>query len=225
MNALANEALPLFLDKLVPSYVAVIISVSLVLFFGEIIPSAIFTGPNQLAISSKLAPFVKFILFVLAPIAWPIAKILDYFLHDDEHASLEKYNSNELRRDFSKRVTFSCPQRPFSGRFQTRSAPYQHQSAPYRPVQHVTVPNGLSSSFFRKRTKQLLCSTITIAISTSDINNKSNIIIINFSTNSSSRSINTKSVNNGGSSVVGSPCMFEMKVLLRRMMNRVRYWV
>ena len=76
------------------------------------------------------------------------------------------------------------------------------------------------SSFFRKRTKQLLCSTITIAISTSDINNKSNIIIINFSTNSSSRSINTKSVNNGGSSVVGSPCMFEMKVLLRRMMNR-----
>jgi metal transporter CNNM len=82
MNALANEALPLFLDELVPSYVAVIMSVTLVLFFGEIIPSAIFTGPNQLAISSKLAPLVRLVLFLLAPLAVPIAKALDYFLHD-----------------------------------------------------------------------------------------------------------------------------------------------
>ena len=64
MNALANEALPLFLDKLVPAYMAVILSVTLVLFFGEIIPSAIFTGPNQLAISSKLAPLVRLVLVV-----------------------------------------------------------------------------------------------------------------------------------------------------------------
>jgi metal transporter CNNM len=44
LNAMANEALPLFLDNLVPSYLAIIFSVTLVLFFGEIIPSAIFTG-------------------------------------------------------------------------------------------------------------------------------------------------------------------------------------
>lgn len=94
MNALANEALPLFLDELVPSYMAVILSVTLVLFFGEIIPSAIFTGPNQLAISSKLAPLVRLVLFLLAPIAWPIAKLLDYFLHDDE--TIEKYDRGEL---------------------------------------------------------------------------------------------------------------------------------
>jgi metal transporter CNNM len=96
MNALANEALPLFLDKLVPAYMAVIISVTLVLFFGEIIPSAIFTGPNQLAISSKLAPLVKIVLLILKPIAWPIAKALDYFLHHDESDTLEKYDRSEL---------------------------------------------------------------------------------------------------------------------------------
>ena len=65
MNAMANEALPLFLDKIVPGYVAVIMSVTLVLFFGEIIPSAIFSGPNKLAISSKLAPIVQFLLWIL----------------------------------------------------------------------------------------------------------------------------------------------------------------
>ena len=98
INAMANEALPLFLDKLVPGYVAVILSVTLVLFFGEIIPSAIFSGPNKLAISSKLAPVVKFLLWILCPLAWPIAKVLDKVLHEegDDNGALQKYDRGEL---------------------------------------------------------------------------------------------------------------------------------
>jgi len=46
LNATALEALPIYLDKLVPSFWAVFISVTIVLFFGEIIPMAICTGPN-----------------------------------------------------------------------------------------------------------------------------------------------------------------------------------
>lgn len=38
MNAACMEALPLFLDKLLPEIYAIIISVTAVLFFGEIIP-------------------------------------------------------------------------------------------------------------------------------------------------------------------------------------------
>jgi metal transporter CNNM len=34
------EALPIFLDKLVPEYLAIILSVTFVLIFGEIIPQA-----------------------------------------------------------------------------------------------------------------------------------------------------------------------------------------
>jgi metal transporter CNNM len=37
-NAAAMEALPLSLDKLLPAYAAIIVSVTGVLFFGEIIP-------------------------------------------------------------------------------------------------------------------------------------------------------------------------------------------
>ena len=46
VNAAVNEALPIFLDSLVPSWLAIVLSVTLVLFFGEIIPSAIFTGQS-----------------------------------------------------------------------------------------------------------------------------------------------------------------------------------
>ena len=76
-NALANEALPLFLDELVPSYAAVLLSVTLVLFFGEIIPSAVFTGPSKLRIAAAFKPFVDVLLVVLAPLAYPIALALD----------------------------------------------------------------------------------------------------------------------------------------------------
>lgn len=60
LNSMANEALPLFLDKIVPGYLAIILSVTMVLFFGEIIPSAIFTGPQRI----KIARYVQELLFL-----------------------------------------------------------------------------------------------------------------------------------------------------------------
>lgn len=87
LNSMANEALPLFLDKLVPSYVAVLLSVTLVLFFGEIIPSAVFTGPDRIQVAARLAPLVRFFICLFYPIAFPIAKVLDLLLHDDGDCS------------------------------------------------------------------------------------------------------------------------------------------
>ena len=58
-NAVAAEALPIFLDGLVTeSWQAIVISVTLVLFVGEIIPAAILTGPRQLQIAYYLVPLV-----------------------------------------------------------------------------------------------------------------------------------------------------------------------
>ena len=51
-----NEALPIFLNLIVPEYLAVILSVSFVLIFGEILPSAVFTGPKKLTICTPAAP-------------------------------------------------------------------------------------------------------------------------------------------------------------------------
>ena len=80
MNAFCMEALPLFLHKIVPEFMAVLISVILVLFFGEIIPQALCTGPDQVKIASKVAPLLRFLMWMTYPITYPIAKVLDHML-------------------------------------------------------------------------------------------------------------------------------------------------
>eukprot|EP00753_Platysulcus_tardus_P011914 PLAT3323.19.p1 GENE.PLAT3323.19~~PLAT3323.19.p1 ORF type:complete len:495 (+),score=183.70 PLAT3323.19:27-1487(+) len=93
-NAAAMEALPLFLDKMVPAYLAVILSVTLVLFFGEVIPQAVCTGPKKLMIGANSAPIVRLFMFILFPIAWPLGKLLDLVLGED-HAT--NYKRSELK--------------------------------------------------------------------------------------------------------------------------------
>ncbi|GAX18202.1 hypothetical protein FisN_25Hh186 [Fistulifera solaris] len=98
LNALAYESMPIFLDALVPSWVAIILSVTLILLFGEILPSAIFTGPNQLKLGYYSIPLVQVFLVITAPIAVPLAKLLDYMVHDGPASSHhhEPYNRGEL---------------------------------------------------------------------------------------------------------------------------------
>ena len=105
LNSLANEALPLFLDELFPSkYVAILVSVTLVLFFGEIVPSAVFTGPDQVKMAAGLVPLVKVVMFVTYPLAVPIAKLLDRVLHDDSGVG-GSHDNNTHDGEFDEDVT------------------------------------------------------------------------------------------------------------------------
>eukprot|EP00922_Rhytidocystis_sp_ex-Travisia-forbesii_P064066 GHVS01095262.1.p1 GENE.GHVS01095262.1~~GHVS01095262.1.p1 ORF type:complete len:950 (+),score=201.49 GHVS01095262.1:219-2852(+) len=83
-NSIAMEALPVFLDRLVPTWLAVILSVTCILFFGEVLPQAICTGPNQLTIAAFMVPFVYVLMFVMFVLAWPVSKILDKLLGREE---------------------------------------------------------------------------------------------------------------------------------------------
>lgn len=94
-NAIAYEALPIFLDKLVPAWLAVVLSTTLVLLFGEIIPSGIFTGPNQLKLGYYMVPLVKVLQVVAYPIAKPLSMLLDYIVGDEPEPE-EAYNRGEL---------------------------------------------------------------------------------------------------------------------------------
>ncbi|CAK9009716.1 unnamed protein product [Durusdinium trenchii] len=96
-NTVANEALPVFLDELVPSWVALLLSVSVVLVCGEILPSAVFTGPNQFTIASALVPLVSFLELVFYCVARPIANVLDQIFKDEVHEDGQKYSRAELR--------------------------------------------------------------------------------------------------------------------------------
>jgi metal transporter CNNM len=78
-NALAAEALPLVLDRLADPVTAIIVSVTVVLFFGEIIPQAA-CSRYGLQIGAYSAPFVRALMFLTAPISYPIAWVLDRVL-------------------------------------------------------------------------------------------------------------------------------------------------
>ncbi|KAL0006875.1 hypothetical protein SO802_008377 [Lithocarpus litseifolius] len=74
-----NKALPIFLDKLVPPWAAILISVTLILAFGEIIPQAVCTRYG-LTVGATMAPLVRVLLWLFLPISYPISKMLDWML-------------------------------------------------------------------------------------------------------------------------------------------------
>jgi metal transporter CNNM len=97
-DATAYEILPLFLDKLMPVWAVLLLSTTLVLLFGEILPSAICMGPQQLQLGYYMVPPFKVLMFILYPVAKPCSMLLDYIVHgpDGEDATQEEYNRGEL---------------------------------------------------------------------------------------------------------------------------------
>lgn len=94
-NAGAMETLPIFLDRIFVPTNAIIISVTLVLLFGEVIPQAICTGPNQLCIAYWMCPVVHALMWLTCPVSWPIAKLLDILL--GEH-KFQRYDNDQLKK-------------------------------------------------------------------------------------------------------------------------------
>ena len=95
MNAVGNEALPIFLSRMVNEYIAIMIACSLVLVFGEIIPSALFAGPKSITIMNFFLPLLYITVFLAFPIAYPFSKILDWLLGDQR--AHKSYRRSELK--------------------------------------------------------------------------------------------------------------------------------
>ena len=94
-NAACNEGLPIFIDNLVPAWLAVVLSVVLVLIFCEAVPTAFFTGPQQMKIAYKLSGVVRVLQFLLCIVSKPMALGLDYMLGSD-HDKDETYSRDEI---------------------------------------------------------------------------------------------------------------------------------
>ena len=85
LNSIANEALPIFLSNAFPpivpeawhEYLSVGFAVTFVLIFGEIIPSAIFTGHCQLRLASAFSLPIQLIQLLAMPLAFPISLVMD----------------------------------------------------------------------------------------------------------------------------------------------------
>jgi metal transporter CNNM len=94
-NALAMETLPLFLDRMVPEFLAIVLSVTFVLLFGEIIPQSVISRFG-LAIGGNLFWLVWLLIIIGFPIAFPISKLLDCILGHDHSTLYKKAELKEL---------------------------------------------------------------------------------------------------------------------------------
>ncbi|XP_016541537.2 DUF21 domain-containing protein At1g47330 [Capsicum annuum] len=74
MLILLPQSLPIFLDKLVPALVAILVSVTLILMFGEIIPQTICTHYG-LTVGATVSPLVQILFWLFFPIAYPISRV------------------------------------------------------------------------------------------------------------------------------------------------------
>jgi len=93
-NAAAMESLPIFLDRLVPSpYIAIICSVTLILFFGEVIPQAI-CSRFGLAIGYYIYWLMWALIGICFIVAYPVAKLLDCILGKDK---INFYRVDEIK--------------------------------------------------------------------------------------------------------------------------------
>ncbi|KAF8008740.1 hypothetical protein BT93_K2404 [Corymbia citriodora subsp. variegata] len=88
-NSIAMEALPIFLDALLPAWASVLISVTLILAFGEIIPQAV-CSRYGLSVGAKLSFVVRLLVIVAFPLAYPISKALDWLLGKGHSALLRR---------------------------------------------------------------------------------------------------------------------------------------
>lgn len=108
-NVIINESLPIFLDSAIGGgLLAIVISTTAIVVFGEVIPQAV-CARHGLAIGARCAPFVFLMMNLFAPVAYPIAKILDRTLgvhdaHTYKKAELKSFlqfhrNGQEPLRD------------------------------------------------------------------------------------------------------------------------------
>ena len=94
MNSFAMEALPVFLDRVFSRFTAVVISVTLLLIFVEVIPQALCTGPRQVQIAAMAAPMTRFLMIISWPITYWLGKCLDIILGEQGKT---RYQNQDLK--------------------------------------------------------------------------------------------------------------------------------
>ncbi|CAG7928155.1 unnamed protein product [Penicillium olsonii] len=88
-NVITNETLPIVLDRtLGGGWPAVLGSTALIVIFGEVVPQSICVRYG-LPIGAWMAPCVLGLMYIMSPVAWPIAKLLDRLLGED-HGTIYK---------------------------------------------------------------------------------------------------------------------------------------
>ncbi|KAL0091597.1 hypothetical protein J3Q64DRAFT_1724476 [Phycomyces blakesleeanus] len=88
-NVVINETLPIILHGVIGGgWQAVVLSTALIVIFGEVIPQSICVR-HGLAIGAQTAWMMLILMYIMYPIAYPTALLLDYFL-GESHGTVYK---------------------------------------------------------------------------------------------------------------------------------------
>lgn len=88
-NVIVNETLPVVLDRCLGGGVAAVIgSTVLIVIFGEVLPQSVCVRYG-LPIGGYMSKPVLLLMYLMAPVAWPTAKLLDWVLGED-HGTVYK---------------------------------------------------------------------------------------------------------------------------------------
>ncbi|SCU99858.1 LAME_0G05974g1_1 [Lachancea meyersii CBS 8951] len=88
-NVITNETLPIVLDRcLGGGWQAVVSSTVLIVIFGEIIPQSVCVRYG-LEVGAFFCPFVEALMYLMYPVAYPVALLLDWILGED-HGTMYK---------------------------------------------------------------------------------------------------------------------------------------
>lgn len=88
-NVITNETLPIVLDRVLGGgWPAVVSSTASIVIFGEVIPQSLCVRYG-LQIGAFFTPFVLGLMYIMYPLAYPIACLLDYILGED-HGTIYK---------------------------------------------------------------------------------------------------------------------------------------
>ncbi|KAI1079865.1 DUF21-domain-containing protein [Whalleya microplaca] len=88
-NVIVNETLPVVLDRCFGGGVAAVVgSTVLIVIFGEILPQSVCVRYG-LQIGGYMSKPVLLLMYLMAPVAWPTAKLLDWVLGED-HGTVYK---------------------------------------------------------------------------------------------------------------------------------------
>ena len=91
-NVAVNTTLSIYLSGLASGLLAGLLATALIVVFGEIVPQAVISR-YAIWFGSRTIWFTKFVLLLAYPIAYPIARALDYFLG---HEMPNVYSHSEL---------------------------------------------------------------------------------------------------------------------------------
>lgn len=100
-NVAVNSAAAILLGEIASGLVAGIISTSLIVIFGEILPQAFFSR-HALTLGAKTVWLVKIFIFLMYPIAYPLSLALDKLLGEELQTLWSKKEIKEIIKDHGR---------------------------------------------------------------------------------------------------------------------------